>query len=247
MELNFTTFILEIVNFLVLVWLLQRFFYKPVLNVIAKRKAGIDQALAEAARVHEEAAALQRQYEENLSRWEQQKRKAQEDLQREIDERRAQMLEELKITLENERNRNRIIEERRKADEQRKNESLALANAAAFASKLLKFAAGPELEQRLFDLLLEQMAELPETTVESLRSNHARDHSTVTVLSAHPLSDAQRAELQRPLDALLDKNPAYDYRQDPELIAGLRINIGAWVLGVNLQDELQGFTQFAHE
>lgn len=247
MELNLSTFILEIVNFLVLVWLLQRFFYKPVLNVIAKRKAGIDQALADAARVHEEAAALQRQCDENLKNWEQQKRKAHEDLQREIDERRAQMLEELKIALENERHRNKIIEERRKADEQHKNEALALANAGAFASKLLKVAAGPELEKRLFDLLLRQTTELPPETVENLRANHAQDHSAITVVSAYPLSGEQRAELQRCLDALLDKKPAYDYRQDPELIAGLRINIGAWIVGVNLQDELQGFTQFAHE
>ena len=39
MELDWTTFILEIINFLVLVWILHRFLYQPVMNVIAQRRA----------------------------------------------------------------------------------------------------------------------------------------------------------------------------------------------------------------
>jgi F-type H+-transporting ATPase subunit b len=247
MELNLTTFILEIVNFLILIWLLQRFFYKPVLAVITKRKADIDQALAEAARVHEEAAALQEQCNENLSRWEHEKRSAQERLQRDIEAQRTKMMDGLNKSLENERNKNRIIEERRKADEQLKTESLALSNAATFASMLLKRAAGPELERRLLELLLERMEKLPAVAVDNLRSNHDQDPVAISVFSAYPLADEQRAELQQRLGALLGKSLSYEYHHDPELIAGLRINIGAWVLGVNLQDELQGFTQFAHE
>lgn len=247
MELNLSTFILEIVNFLILVWLLQRFFYKPVLNVIAIRKAGIDRALAEAARVHAEAAALQEQCTENLGRWEHEKRSAQERLQRDIAAQRTKMLDELYKSLEDERHKNHIIEERRKADEQLKLELLALNNAAAFAAMLLKRTAGPELEQRLFELLLERMEKLPAASAENLRSNHQEELITVAVSSAYPLADERRSELQQHLAALLGKSLSYEYHQDPELIAGLRINIGAWVLGVNLQDELQGFTQFAHE
>ena len=48
MEFNLSTFILEIINFLILIWILQRLFYKPLLEVIAKRKQFIDQSLADA-------------------------------------------------------------------------------------------------------------------------------------------------------------------------------------------------------
>jgi F-type H+-transporting ATPase subunit b len=245
MELNLTTFLLEIANFLVLLWILQRFLYKPVLDVIAKRKAGIDQALADAARVRDEAAALQEQYNARLSDWEQQKRRAQENLQRDIDAQRAKLLAELYASLDEERSKAKIIEERRKADEQVKNQSLALANGALFAAKLLQRAAGPELEKRLFDLLLEHLADLPEATAEALRSNHQQQLVGVTVYSAYPLAEAQRAELQQNLGALLGKTLSYEFHQNPELLAGLRIVIGAWVLGANLQDELAGFARFA--
>jgi len=42
MELNWSTFLLEIINFLILVWILKHFFYKPILDVIAHRRADIE-------------------------------------------------------------------------------------------------------------------------------------------------------------------------------------------------------------
>ena len=54
MELNWSTFVLEILNFLVLVWILKRFLYKPVLAVIARRREGIEKSLAEARSLHED-------------------------------------------------------------------------------------------------------------------------------------------------------------------------------------------------
>ncbi len=39
MELNWSTLLLEIVNFLVLVWILKRFLYRPVLQVIEERRS----------------------------------------------------------------------------------------------------------------------------------------------------------------------------------------------------------------
>src|SRR5437899_2702758 len=39
------------INFLILVWILKRFLYQPVLNVIASRRAGIEKTLTDAQRI----------------------------------------------------------------------------------------------------------------------------------------------------------------------------------------------------
>jgi F-type H+-transporting ATPase subunit b len=67
MELNWSTFVLEIINFLVLVWILQRLLYKPVLAVIARRRAGIEKTLADAKHLQAEAERLKAQYESRLA------------------------------------------------------------------------------------------------------------------------------------------------------------------------------------
>ena len=73
MDFDWTTFILEMINFLILIWILKHFLYQPVLNIIDKRRAGIDQALAQAKRTEEEAEALKQKNEQFLVAWENEK------------------------------------------------------------------------------------------------------------------------------------------------------------------------------
>ena len=48
MEINWFTVIAQIINFLILVWLLKRFLYKPVLNAIDEREKKIAAQLSDA-------------------------------------------------------------------------------------------------------------------------------------------------------------------------------------------------------
>ena len=51
------TFVLQTANFAVLVWLLHRFLYRPVLRIIAERKAEIEKQYAQSAAAKSEAQA----------------------------------------------------------------------------------------------------------------------------------------------------------------------------------------------
>ena len=73
MELSWPTFILEIVHFLVLVWILKRFLYKPILQAIGQRKALIEKNLADAEARQSEAEALEQQFQKRLTDWENEK------------------------------------------------------------------------------------------------------------------------------------------------------------------------------
>ena len=71
MQIDWTTFILQIVNFVVLVWLLKRFLYRPVLDAIARRRTAIEQALGEARAAEDRAAGLRGDYEKKIAAWNQ--------------------------------------------------------------------------------------------------------------------------------------------------------------------------------
>lgn len=58
MRIDWTTLALQLINFAILVWLLQRFLYRPVLRVIDARRQAGDKRYAEAQRM---AEAAQRQ------------------------------------------------------------------------------------------------------------------------------------------------------------------------------------------
>lgn len=246
MELDWTTFVLEIVNFLVLVWILKRFLYRPVLAVIERRRAGIEKTLADAAATRAEAQALQEQYEDRLAQWEREKETARTALQSEMNAQRSRLTEALENTLEQERRKSRVLEERRLAEERRRCEEAALAQAARFGARLLARVAGPELEPHLIDAAIEDLEALAPARVESLRAAWSEERPVVIADSAHELDARHREKLTRALARVLgEERPPLEFRRNPDLLAGLRIRIGPWVLRANLRDELGFFAEAA--
>jgi len=245
-ELSWSTFVLEIINFLVLVWILKRFLYKPVLEVIARRRAGIEKTLADARALHADAEKLQEQYEGRLADWNRERQQMRETLARELEAERARKLEALQSELEQEREKAHVAEASRQADARRKVEETALVQAAKFATRLLEQAAGADTEARLVELVITGLAQLPAERVNAMRNSHGQTPDTIVVASAFPLAGEQRRRLEQALLTLTGLNIPLRFEQDSDLLAGVRITVGAWVLGINLRDELKGMTELAH-
>lgn len=69
MEFNWTTFFLEIINFLVLIWILKRLLYQPIKKVILARKEAVQKTLDAANQAKKEATDLQAKYEDRSKEW----------------------------------------------------------------------------------------------------------------------------------------------------------------------------------
>ncbi|MFZ1828872.1 MAG: F0F1 ATP synthase subunit B, partial [Candidatus Competibacteraceae bacterium] len=95
MAIDWTTFTLEIINFLVLVWLLKRFLYQPVLETLARRRAGIERTLSEAREVEIRADALRTQFENRLADWEQEKAALRVGFEQELTAERSRQMQAL--------------------------------------------------------------------------------------------------------------------------------------------------------
>lgn len=246
MELNLTTFVLELINFLVLVWILKRFLYRPVLDIISRRQESIKQRMAEAQQVHAEADQLKEQYTNRVSDWEKERQAARERLYTELDDERAKRMKELDVKLKEEQDKAHAAAARRLEDATQKIEQTALDQAAAFSARLLSELAGPELESRLLDLVIDDFKTMPEEKRDPLRTGWKQTREPIAVSSVWALPDDARQRLQQVLHEAVDPDAEIDYKQDPELIAGLRIAIGAWVMGANLRDELHAFAEQGH-
>ncbi|NOR70554.1 MAG: F0F1 ATP synthase subunit B [Methylomarinum sp.] len=247
MEFNLSTFAFEIINFLILVWILQRLFYKPVREMISRRKQHIDQSLAEATHMHQEAEQLKQNYENRLQQWEQEKQAAMTEMHQQLETQRQQQLLVLQKELEQVRKKNQTAMQRQQLELHRHQQILALQNGARFAALLLQQTAGPELENHLFQLLISQLKQLPEACQHIVQSLENEQILEIDISSAYPLSKTQVQQLEQKLTSLIDKPLQFTYSQDSELIAGLKVDIGAWALHTNLQHELSGFAEFAND
>jgi len=242
-ELNWTTFLLEIGNFLVLVWILTRLLYRPILDTIAQRTAAVQHDLAEAERLHQEAHDLQIQYERRQADWtveaERLRGRMVEDVQRE----KRRLLEELQSTIQQEREKSSALEERRLTDLRRQVEDTAVLQGGLFATKLLTRLANAELDARLVSMLIEDLRLLDADRQQAIRNACAQPPGPVIVTSAHLLSQPQRDWLTEAVHSLLGQPASCEWREDPRLLAGVRISLGPWMLQANLQDELRFFSE----
>ncbi len=248
MELNWTTFVLEIINFLVLVWLLKHFFYQPVKGVIARRQQAIEAQLQHAEAQQQQAVALRGQYENRLADWEQEREEARQQLNRDMETERQRLEGELQQQMEAERQKAEVLAERALADQQRQNEVQALEQGARFVARLLEAVASPEVQDKLFDRLLQDLRQLPPTKREALQA--VADGSqplVVEVVSAFPLSEAQQQQLREQIASRVPQRMQCEFHEDRKLLAGLHLTIGPWVVHANLHDELKTFAAIAYE
>lgn len=243
MELDWTTFALEILNFLVLVWVLKRLLYKPVLKVIADRKAEIQNRLSEAETLRNDAQALREQYENRQAEWNREKDTVRNRMLEEVNAERGRRLTALQASLEEEREKARAVNERRLADLTRQAEHAAIAQGGQFTARLLARLASVDLEARLVEILLEDLSRIPDERRQTIRAACETGEAAVLVTSAHELNQLQRRSLQEAVESFLGRSVSCEWREEKGLLAGIRLSLGPWVLGANLEDELKAFAE----
>lgn len=239
MSFDWTTFFLELVNFLLLLWILQHFLYRPVLGVIAARREAIEDRLREAGRKEAEAETLRQRCEQNLAAWEKEKLKARADLDKDLAAQRERLLRGLAEEIAEARAKRQAQEEQERREFERLAERRALELGGRFVARLLERLAGPELEERLVALTLADLPTLPEAEGDKLRT--ALAGNSLEVVSAFPLNEGQKAAIGEAFARLAGQQVHPQFRHEPSLLAGLRVHAGPWVLSANLQDELQFF------
>lgn len=241
MGFDWSTFALEAVNFLILVWILSHFFYRPVAGVIERRRLAIETSLRQAGQTLAQAEAMQHQYEARLDEWEAEKRRLRESWVGELAAEKARQMESFRQSLEVERERTAVLEQRRLDARERELEKTALELGGRFAARLLQRLAGPELEARLVDLFLEDLAAVPEERWPAAAAGSAEGVAEAALTTAYPLPERHRSWLQQAVESRLGRPVECRFLEDPALIAGIRLELGPLALGANLADELAFF------
>jgi len=246
MGLDWSTFLLELINFLILLWILKHFLYAPVKAAIEARQARVESVLEEANARRAEAEQMRRDDEARRATWEQERALAHAALDQELAAERARRVDVLQAELQGRRDKAAILDERRSREAERQSQEAALALAAGFGSRLLARLADPALEARLVDMVIADLPGLSEGHREALSASAGAEPVSVRVRSAYPLSDDQRAALKAALSQAAGREDLRtEFERDPGLIAGLQIDAGPLVMRANLRDELRLFAESA--
>jgi len=219
MEIDWWTLALQTINFLVVVWLLSQFLYRPVRRMIEAREAADRAAADEAQKKTEEAENLRADYERRLAEFDDQMRQREAELHEAMQRERDLTLSDARKDAENLRATARAeIEEskiRAVADLQAEIATLA----RELAEKALSDVPADPLVCLEAVLARQEQADLTH-----MRQDLATE-GTLAVVTAVQLSDEMRGRVRKALTDTLGEIPTLAFETDPYLLGGLSLRL----------------------
>src|SRR5208337_2461732 len=234
-------------NFLILVWLLKRFLYKPILHAIDEREKGIATQLAQAEAKKAEAQRDRDDF--------QHKNEA-------FDQERAALLK--KATDEAKAERQRLLDEARKdADLLRAKRQDALRNEQrnlsqeiirwtqkevfAITRKTLADLATTSLEERMGDVFVHRVRALTGAAKEQMATALKTSNHTVSVHSAFDLPPAQRTAIESAVKETFAPDAYVQFETAPELVSGIELSTNGHKIAWSIADYLSTLEKSAGE
>ena len=243
MQFDWTTFVLEAINFLVLVWLLKHFFYKPVLNILDARQERVRAEVVRAEQLQQDAEALKHQYEERLADWSKEREQARLQLEQELVQLKTVSMENINKSLVDEKAKWRVKNEAVTASHDAELARQAASEAYENAAAMLRRLASPELTASIVKVFQEDLIKMPQSELAAIRkaAQAFEGEMKVEVSSAHALDDKALSKISQSLSAVTGHPMNVISNLNPALIAGLRVTVGECLLHANLAEELQFF------
>ncbi|WP_101069005.1 F0F1 ATP synthase subunit delta [Roseovarius salinarum] len=226
MQLDWLTVAAQIVNFLVLIWLLQRFLYTPITRAMAQRESRIESRMAEAREAREEARqkaeALDEERAELEADRDAQMRKARE----EAEELRQRLEAEAREEVEKERAAWQEKLEVERAEALQDIRTRMSRQVLKVTRQVLGELADADLADRLARVFVERLSALDDEARTRLQQAAADMSAPATVESAVELPAPVRARITRAIHETVAEDIEVSYRENADLVLGLRLGLG---------------------
>ncbi len=234
MNFSWWTFALQAANFLILVWLLHRFLFKPVRAIIARRKEEVSRALAEASAEKESAERLKHELETRMSAISAERQKMLDEAKALLSAERQKIIEEAQREAKRVRDQalQRLEEDRISASEKLYERTVELA--INLAQRLLKEVAISSIEHLFLPRVIDYLDRMPAEERAKLLSRNGI--SNVLVTTAHPLDTHDQSEWREQLTKRLGGHLSITFDADSALIAGAALTFPHAILNFNWRD-----------
>jgi len=242
MKFNILTFIFEIINFFVLLWLLKRLLYKPVISLLMERKKLIESKISEAEEAERRYRELNSKYEDLLKRLDEEKKSRIAQLNREVEKRRRELEERLneEIRLEKERFLSSLESERQRFLSEMKDEVVKLS--VQFSSKLLKRIADEHVHRKLFELAVDALKSIPKGEVSNIK-DELKSRGLIKVESAYPLSGDDVDMLKETVEKLFGVKVNVSVTTDSSIVAGVKLHVGSKLIDSSIEGQLSSLEE----
>lgn len=230
MQIDWITVAAQIANFLLLVWLLQRFLYRPITRAMTRREEEIEKRLTEAKKARQEAEHEAETLRGKQADLEDEKDQILDDAKQEAESLRKRLETDIREDMEDRREtwRNHLEEERaifastlqRQAGHQ----------VIAITEQMLQEYARTDLAGELANGFIARLEDLEDDKRDKLAKVAEKSRDPAIVETSVALKPGARKQITRAVHEVLKTKTDVQYRQDEDLVLGVRLTIGEQTL-----------------
>lgn len=225
MQIDWLTVAAQIANFLVLIWLLQRFLYRPITEAMTQREARIEERLSDAKtrlkEAEDEAEALRKEREE----LENSRQEMLEEARAEADDLKQRLEQDIRDEVEQKRKDWRDMLEDERTDFVRDMQRKAGHRVLDIAAQIVtQFTAGG-MDDRIAQRFIKQLEDLDADTCEKMAAAASSSDSPALVETATAMDTQARRKITRAIHELFETDIEVEYRADDEVLLGVRLTI----------------------
>ncbi len=239
MTIDWATLALQTVNVLILIWLLGRFFWRPVAAMIEERRARAQSLLDEAQAQRDKASAALAEVERRNAGFATEREEILRQAQAQAGEARENLLRQARAEADLLRANAGADIEKAKAEAERAWADKAGELAMSIAEKLASRLDGLEVRAAFLRWLVVQIESLPDSTRQSVGTGD----SALEAVSASALAPDEEARVRSALSAAFGHEVDIRFGVDPELIAGLELRAPHFVLSNSWRADLAKIRQ----
>lgn len=247
MLIDWFTVVAQAINFLILVWLLKRFLYQPILDAIDTREKGIAAKIADAQDKEAEAEQQREIYEKKNEAFDKQRDQYMHTVREEAKAERGKLLDEARQASE---------DLRRRREQSLKHEQLSLNDEIgrrtreevfAIARKILADLAGMSLEQRMTEIFVERLSKLSMAQIAELKLAFKSTTDAMQVRTAFALSAQQKKSIETVIKKMLGEQKHVDFIILPGLMSGIELSSDGRKIAWSIADYLDSLAKSVDE
>ena len=241
MQINWFTVIAQIVNFIILVWLLKRYLYKPILNAIDEREKKIVAQIADADAKKAEAIKEQGAFKQKNEKFEQEKKAMMDKAVAETNTQREKLLEAAR----NDANALRTTQEKAiNYKKQELNDEIAQktqTGVLAISRKVLADLASVGLEEQMAGIFIKKLSGLNEEGKKQFDNAFKSAQGAVIVKSAMAFTEKEKLDIKNAINEVIGAAPQCQFIVAPELISGIELTSNGYKLAWSVAAYLGSF------
>ncbi len=233
----------QVINFLILIWLMKRYLYQPILHAIDAREARIAAELSDADAKKAEAKKERDTFEHKNEAFDKQRTELLSKAGDEANAKRQQVLDAARQaadapSAQRQKASNREQQNLKEAITQRTREEVF-----AITRKALIDLADTTLEASMTDAFIRRVRALTGKDKDSLEAALKDSSKPAIVRSAFTLPPEQRTAIQQALNETFSANIQIDFAVTPDVISGVELTAGGQKIAWSIADYLLSMEQ----